>query len=119
MASPVHPQLQTTLDIAYGLSLAARELLLATAQQLPAPKRRRRGATVRPGPSTPMWNSLIEAVRQELKRRGEKSKLARILGVPPQRVYDYLQVRSAMPDAERTLLLLLWLSQRRTGGDPG
>lgn len=119
MSQPTHPQLAVTLDIAFGLSVAARELLMAAAKQLPAPKRNRRGATIRPGPMTPMWNALAEAARLEIKKRGEKSKLGRLLGVPPQRVHDYLKARSAMPDAERTLLLLVWLSQRRRGIDQG
>lgn len=119
MGYPTHPQLEVTLEIAYGLSVAARELLVAVAKQVPASKRKRRGATNRPGPTTPMWNALSAAVRLEIKRYGEKSKLGRLLGVPPQRVHDYLKARSAMPDAERTLLLLVWLSQRRRGIDQG
>jgi hypothetical protein len=34
-----------------------------------------------------------------------------MLGVPAQRVHDYFVRQSAMPDAERLLLLLGWLAQ--------
>jgi uncharacterized alpha-E superfamily protein len=54
-----------------------------------------------------------------LGRYGEKSRLARVLGVPPQRVHDYFIARRAAPDAERTLLILHWLVQRRQGLHPG
>jgi len=37
--------------------------------------------------------------------------------VPRQRVNDYLQARTACPDAERTLLLLCWVALRRQGGN--
>jgi hypothetical protein len=36
------------------------------------------------------------------------ARLARILGVPRQRVDQYLGAKAAGPDAERTLLLLAW-----------
>jgi len=75
--------------------------------------RRRIGATLRPGSETPLWNALVLAVRPHLRRYGEKSRLARILGLPPQRVYSYFKSRERMPDAERTLMLLIWLAQHR------
>jgi hypothetical protein len=48
---------------------------------------------------------------------GGKSKLARILGLPRQRLQEFLRERRALPDAERTLLMLVWLQARREGRD--
>jgi hypothetical protein len=119
MSNPIHPRLDVPLAVGETLIFVARELTRIANTQL-MPRRRRRGATVRPGPSTPMWNALSLAVRAQLRVHGEKSRLARILGVPPQRVHEFLMAKSAMPDAERTLLLLVWLSQKQTrAGEPG
>jgi hypothetical protein len=74
--------------------------------------RRSIGATLRPGTETPLWNALVLGIRPHLRRYGEKSRLGRILGVPPQRVYTYFNSRQQMADAERTLMLLAWLAQR-------
>lgn len=106
------------MDVADGLIWVARDLARAAANQLP-PRVRRRGATLRPGAATPMWNALVLAATPYLRKRGEKVRLARILGVPAPRLHEYLLAKSAMPDAERTLLLLHWVAQRRAGGTPG
>ncbi len=76
------------------------------------------GATLRPGPATPLWNRLVAQVRPLLKRRGEKAQLARLLGVHRQAVNEYFVSASRMPDAERTLLLLEWLPARKRGRRP-
>ena len=78
-------------------------------------RRRRVGATLRPGKDTPLWNDLRKAVRFATGRRGDQAMLARILGQPRQRVNSYLTSGRQMPDAERTLLLLGWLTARREG----
>jgi hypothetical protein len=75
----------------------------------------RPGRTLRPGSGTPIWNELARRTRPHLRKRGEKVKLARILGVPKQRLNEYLHARTACPDAERTLLLLCWLACRQQG----
>ena len=91
----------------------ATEVLLIMARKRAARYRRRRiGATLRPGTETPLWNALVLAIRPHLHRYGEKSRLGRILGLPPQRIYTYFRSRQQMPDAERTLMLLVWLAQR-------
>ena len=77
------------------------------------------GATLRPGPATPLWNRLATQVRPFLKHRGEKAQLARLLGVHRQAVNEYFASGSRMPDAERTLLLLEWLRVRQQGKRPG
>ena len=77
----------------------------------PAP--RPRGATLRPGVETPLWNALAEAVAPLIREHGAKALLARELAVDPSRVTEYFVTRTAMPDGERTLELLAWLSRRR------
>jgi len=74
-----------------------------------------RGSTMRPGPETPLWNELAKQTRALLRRRGEKANLARFLGLPRQRVHEFLRAGCAMPDAERTLQLLIWVEARRRG----
>ncbi len=80
-------------------------------------RRVRRGSTLRPGPNTPLWNEVARLANEELNRYGAKARLGRILGVPRQRVHQYVMDRTACPDAERTLLLLAWLQARRAGRD--
>lgn len=83
------------------------------------PKPRRRGGTLRPGHETTLWLALAAAIEPHLKPRGEKARLARVLGVSPNRIQEFFRTRTAMPDAERTLFLLLWLASRRRGSDRG
>lgn len=101
-----------------GLSDAAQKSAHQLARRYHEATRRRIGATLRPGPTTPLWNSLVADLRPLLRRRGEKVLLARVIGVPRQRVHDFLVGRGRMPDAERTLLLLEWLAARRRGAKP-
>lgn len=101
-----------------GLESVARDLIRSAARQY-SREGRRRGATLRPGSGTPYWGALAAAVRPFLKQRGERAQLARLLGVHPARINEYFVKNSAMPDAERTILLLQWLSLRRAGLRPG
>lgn len=110
--------LELPLILLTALDGAARELLKQTARKPPA-NRPRKGATRRPGSRTPMWLALVEAVRPHLRIRGEKANLARLLEIPPPRLSEFLTSRKAAPDAERTLRLLYWLSQRQRGLQPG
>jgi len=71
---------------------------------------------LRPGPETPCWNELVRQVRPHLRKYGAKSQLARLLGLPRQRLQDCLKAGSASLDAERTLLLLGWLGFFQRGG---
>lgn len=115
--------LKSLAPFADGLATAAQGAVRAAARaangKLDATRREKRGAVIRPGPDTPLWNELAGAVRRALRRRGEKAKLARILGVPRQRLHVLLVARTACPDAERTLRLLVWLQARRQGQDLG
>ena len=81
-------------------------------------RRGRRGATLRPGRETPLWNALREQLRPHLLKRGEQANLARVLGLPRQRVNAFVTGGGQMPDAERTLQLLAWLMAARHGRPP-
>jgi len=86
----------------------ARELRRHAVPRRPA----RRNATLRPGVETPHWLALVEMVRPLLRRRGAKALLAYELGLHRGRITQFFTRRSAMPDAERTLLLLFWLARQ-------
>lgn len=82
-------------------------------------RRPRKGATLRPGDDTPLWSAVVEKMRPHLRGRGVKSSLARVLGVPSQRVHDYFVAGTQMPNAERTIQVLLWLAARENEGPAG
>ncbi|MBI5381270.1 MAG: hypothetical protein HZA31_05160 [Opitutae bacterium] len=114
------PQMEMPAELALALFEAAAATARAAARVgARVPVARRTGATLRPGPATPLWNELARQARPLLARRGEKAKLARLLGVPRQRVNDYLRATQACPDAERTLLLLCWVARRQQGKELG
>ncbi len=75
--------------------------------------------TLRPGADTPLWNELARMTLPLLHKRGSKAHLARLLGLPRQRLTAFFVRGSATPDAERTLLLLVWIAQRQQGRDLG
>ncbi len=81
------------------------------------PGRRGAYATRRPGGDSPMWNVCAALLRAELAPYGAKVRLARYLGVPRQRLDDFLIGRRRLPDAELTLLMLHWLAEKRAGRD--
>lgn len=81
------------------------------------PRRQGSYCTRRPGRDSPMWNVCATLLRQELTAYGTKVRLARYLGIPKQRLYDYLNGRSRLPDAELTLRMLHWLSEKRQNRD--
>lgn len=64
-----------------------------------------------------MWNVCADLLREELKSYGSQARLARFLGVPRQRLHNFLKGRSRLPDAELTLQMLNWLAQKRAGRD--
>jgi hypothetical protein len=72
----------------------------------------KRGATLRPSDDTPLWNALVALVGPRLRRRGARARLARELGLHRARMGEYFGRATAMPDAERTLRLLVWLSRQ-------
>lgn len=111
---PVHPRFRPYLEIIDWLTDVAAESARRKAGKL---KRRppKRGLALLPGPDTPLWNELVKQAAPYLGRRGSKVHLARILGVPKQRLHVCLKARTGCLDAERTLLLLAWLCARRQG----
>ena len=82
-------------------------------------KARRRGSylTRRPGEETPLWNACAALLQEQLKPHGAKVRLARFLGIPKQRLSDYLKNGSRMPEAESLLQILNWLAQKQAGRD--
>ncbi|MBW7894599.1 MAG: hypothetical protein H3C27_05745 [Opitutaceae bacterium] len=74
--------------------------------------------TLRPGKDTPMWNALRAELRPHLRKRGAQANLARLLGLPRQRINAFVTRGSQMPDAERTLQLLAWLMAVQKGPGP-
>jgi hypothetical protein len=105
------------MELSEALSVAA-EAGWRRAQTALLPRRQASYATRRPGAESPMWNVCATLLRHELKRRGAKTQLARYLGVPRQRLNDFLKVKSRLPDAELTLRMLHWLSETSAGRNP-
>ena len=117
MSSTHYGRLNQIVPLADGLVAAARATTAARKIHQKA-RHARKGATLRPGPDTPLWNELVAAVEKSLKGRGEKAKLARLLGLHRQRLHVLLVTKTACPDAERTLQLLAWLHARREAQTP-
>ena len=108
-----HPRLETALQLGGALVFAAE----ATARALKKAQAKAKGArgdALHPGADTPLWNEFSLVLRNQKWSYGEKAKLGRILGVPRQRVDDFIAGRR-LPDGERTLLLLHWLAARQQG----
>jgi hypothetical protein len=102
------------------LFAAAEVTVAATRSKFKTRRTRRVGSVIRPGPDTPLWNELALAVQRRLRRRGEKVKLARLIGISRQRLHLLLVAKTACPDAERALELLAWLllQQKQSMLDP-
>jgi len=118
MSTPLPPQLKLHGALALALFEAAHQTALVAIRAGKAISRpKQQGCTVRPGEQTPLWNELVRHAIPHLHKRGAKTNLARLLGVPRQRIHDYLKQTTAAPDAERTLLLLCWVAARADGHD--
>jgi hypothetical protein len=107
------------LELAALLLEAAFDSVRESVRDAQRSRRPKRGKTLRPGTDTPLWNSLVLAVNAQFTRYGDKARLGRVLGLPRQRIYEIFRRRRHLPDAERTLLLLIWLQARRAGQDLG
>jgi len=118
MANSLHPKLRLLDQAMDSLLLAARETGLQTVK-LTRDRSRKAYRTLRPGPDTPLWNELRQRVANQLGKRGEQIRLARLLGVSRQRLHRMIKARASSPDAERTLLLLAWVIAREQGQDLG
>ena len=113
---PIHPKLRFWFEVSEVLAEAAEEAGKKLQRQW---KPRRKGSfeTRRPGEDTLMWNALADMIARELKPYGSKVRLARYLGIPKQRLYDYLKRPTRMPDAEILLRMLNWLATKQAGRD--
>jgi hypothetical protein len=113
------PKLAVTLVALLGDAAIAAAATAARATYQ-ASFRRKRGPRrkPRPGLDTPLWNALAPELRRALLPYGSKARLARHLGVPRQRLQDYLKSGARVPDGETTLRLLHWLGEIRAGRDP-
>lgn len=109
-----HRRLETVLALG-GVLVAAADATARAVKLARARARGPRGETLHPGPDTPLWNEFSLVLRNQKWAYGEKANLARILGVPRQRITDFIIGRRRLPDAERTLLLLHWLAARQKG----
>lgn len=117
MSPPIHPRIRFWFEMSELFAEAA----VAGARRTRSLLQRRQpgaGRTRRPGPDTPMWNVCAHELHTALRRRGAATQLARYLGVPKQRITDFLSGRRRLPDAELTLRLLHWLAETRAGRDP-
>ncbi len=114
----VHPTMEplvaTFWDIIEVAAEAARNHRRAKAKRAPRPKAPQ-GLTRRPGEDSPLWNELRRRLIIHTRDYGAKAILARHLGLPRQRVGDFLASGSSMPDAERTLWLLAWVEAKEAG----
>ena len=118
MSNPFPSRAFAAATIVEGLFEAAKFAAQQTAKlaaRRPPGAKPTAGKTRRPGEHTPLWNELVERARPHLTKRGEKAKLARLMGLPRQRIQDFLKAESAMPDAERTLFLLCWVMAKQEG----
>jgi predicted nucleic acid-binding Zn ribbon protein len=112
-AQPIPRSLEGVLILLELFKVAAVAATEAARRNLIRSRRQRRGKTLHPGADTPLWNILAGALNEECKKYGAKASLARHIGLPRQRMHDFLRGKSAMPDAERALMLLQWLADRR------
>jgi hypothetical protein len=107
-----HPRMRAWMDMIDLLEAQLAEHQRNARKRAARNRRPTRGLVLKPGNDTPLWNALSLQVNARLLRRGDKAKLARFLGLPRQRVHQLFVERSAVPDAERTLLSLAWLHAR-------
>ena len=113
----IHPRLCVLLELSELLTVAA-ETGVRRAHTALRRRRENSGSVRRPGADSPMWNVFASELKTALQTRGAKVRLARYLGVPKQRISDYLAGRRRLPDAELTLRMLHWLSEERASRDP-
>jgi hypothetical protein len=116
MFQKLPPQLVIPAELSVALIGAAVKAARASAATS-LRKRARKGQVLRPGPDTPLWNALAATLQAQFSRRGESARLGRVLGLPRQRMTEMLRNRKHLPDAERTLMLLVWLHARQHGQD--
>ena len=118
---PVGPSTRLALGILDVLGNAAIDAAAVAARatyQFATRKKRGPRRKLRPGAQTPLWQTLAKELKLALRPYGAKARLARHLGLPRQRLQDYLTGGTRVPDGEMTLRLLHWLGEHRAGRDP-
>ena len=116
---PLPKRLEIPAALGELILQAAAEMATQSQKAFRIQHRRSRGnVTLRPGRETPLWNELRSQLQPYLVRYGDQAKLARLLGLPRQRVNAFVTGGDQMPDAERTLQLLAWLIAARQGKPP-
>ncbi len=113
----VSPHLKIWMELG-ELLFAGAETAARQIKRSLRPRRRGSYTARHAGSDSPMWNVLATLLRTELKTYGAKVRMARYLGIPRQRVTDFLTGDTKrLPDAELTLRMLHWLSVKRSGRD--
>ncbi|MCU0792471.1 MAG: hypothetical protein MUE42_06395 [Opitutaceae bacterium] len=121
---PLHPSVRPVVELIEALGvaaeIAARQAARATFR---AVDRRPGHARLAPAGSrpagesaTPLWDVMAAQLRVATARRGVRARLARHLGLPRQRLNDFLH-KHRQPDADITLRLLHWLTELEAGRD--
>lgn len=95
--------------IVESLIAASREIAAAKAKGA-AKAKRGRGRSASHAADGTLWRALTARVAPLLAQRGAQAKLGRELGVSRQQIYAYFKTRTAAPDAERVLRLIVWLA---------
>ena len=95
--------------IVESLIAASREIAAAKAKGA-AKAKRGRGRSASHAADGALWRALTARVAPLLAQRGAQAKLGRELGVSRQQIYAYFKSRTAAPDAERVLRLIVWLA---------
>jgi hypothetical protein len=102
------------LAASFAMARKAHEAFKVEARR----RTRNGGGTLRPGEETPLWNELRRQLKPHLRKYGHQANLGRLLGLPRQRINAFVTGGGQMPDAERTLQLLIWLQAVRRGRRP-
>ena len=121
---PLHPAARPVVELigilGAAAEIAARKAARSTFRASDRREGHRRIAATDANPAgespTPMWDALADQLHLALQKRGAKARLARLLGVPRQRVSDFVKGRR-LPDAETTLRMLHWLAELHAGRD--
>lgn len=116
----LHPSARPLVGLLESLSDAAEVAARKAARVIDRRDGHRRLARDTDKPAdesaTPMWDTLADQLRLALQIRGAKARLARHLGLPRQRISDFVTNRR-LPDAEMTLRILHWLAKLQAGRD--
>ncbi len=119
------PRLRQALDrvildflLDVSVELGRQAVVALKAYRLEPERTKRGGRTLRPGKQTPLWNQLRAQLRPQLRSYGQQVNLGRMLGLPRQRINAFVTGGGQMPDAERTLQLIVWLVAVRQGRRP-